>query len=89
MKECKWSIVQDSQCTSTRNRKNAGITGRLESNLDNNWRAILEEKYGGEEVQEVLEVERRPTEDVYKQYCEQKKKRRGAESTTLQVKVKE
>ena len=76
MKECKWSIVQDSQCTSTRNRKKAGVTRRLESNLEKNWRAILEEKYGREEVQEVIEVERRPKEEVYKLYCELKKKGR-------------
>ena len=88
MKECKWSIVQDSQCTSTRNRRKVGITGRLESNLEKNWREILEEKYGREEVQEVIEVERRPNEDVYKRYCDLKKKGRGEVSPKLQVNVK-
>ena len=81
MKECKWSIVQDSQCTSTRNRKKAGVTGRLESNLERNWRAILEEKYGREEVQEVITGERRPKEEVYKMYCGQKKRSKGAVGT--------
>ena len=53
MKECKWSIVKDCECTSTRNRKKAGIKDRLGSNLMGNWRDILEERFGKEKMKEI------------------------------------
>ena len=69
----KWSSVKDSEGTSTRNRRKAGITGRLESNLRGNWRDILEKKFGKERMEEIDRREDDKMENaVYRKFCEQK-----------------